>query len=616
MANGDGMARLKAAAKARPQGDPREAHEAASKVAEWTTPARLVSARPAPLDPACLPKVFANWATELATALEVDQSMTVLAALATISMGLLAKAKIVLRSEPDDSGKPWTQPPNLYCAPVAHPSERKTPVYEAAIEPLLAREEKLLKTHAEDLELRTEEVKTAEARQGELRRRLSKADDAAERSKLKVELDLASLEVVAARKRVPKDVKLLISDVHPQTLARFLADVGGACGVATDEGDGPFSLLKKSDDGDEGAHFGVWLTGYDGSWGRTKRKDVMFSGSPNLAAQVFCQEQVLRSLGRGPAAHGLGFTARWLYGCCERMAGRRTNATGLMKKSTQAAFNDAVTRLLEIPVLPHSEALLYLDDDAQALFDSYRDEVEKLQDESTPMGAVAASSQWLGKQAGRVGRIALCLHAASRAFEERPLIGRVSAETMKAAIALGRATTEHAAYAFGVMSSSTTTDSAVAVLKWLASHPTKVTQPATASASFMVRDLLAGTHRQFKEGRADLDPVLRVLVDFSWLKLDQPGLRLESTQVFRVNPALWTNPELYRADGLPTQASANKAGATGTQHLVKQALPNSAYVLTPSGPERACEECQTAPALADGTRCEPCQQVANEEVRQ
>jgi hypothetical protein len=193
----------------------------------WEKPSPLTVVSTLPGFPV---KVFPSWlrqfVEEVATSMQtpVDLPATLaLGALATASGG---RAVVEVRAD-------WTEPTNLFTAPVMPPGERKSPVLRAIMRPIVAAERTMVDTVVP-------EIAAAKSRQTVWRdvcrqaeQKAAKAPTTAEREEHQDDAIRAAHEAESVT--VPSTPRLLADDATPQALATLLAEQGGRMAVMTDE---------------------------------------------------------------------------------------------------------------------------------------------------------------------------------------------------------------------------------------------------------------------------------------------------------------------------------------------------------------------------------------------
>ena len=145
-------------------------------------------------------------------------------------------------------------------------------------------------------------------------------------------------------------------------------------------------------------------------------------------------------------------------------------------------------------------------------------------------GEFGDMTDWAGKLAGAVARIAGILHMLGRAGESEPWKHRVAGEAMRRAVKIGHYLIPHAKYALAVMGSDPTVEDAKYVLRWI---------ERGGGERFTKRDAFEGTKGRFGKV-AELEPGLDLLVSHGYLREHHPegrrGAGRKPSPAYEVNP--------------------------------------------------------------------------------
>jgi hypothetical protein len=147
-------------------------------------------------------------------------------------------------------------------------------------------------------------------------------------------------------------------------------------------------------------------------------------------------------------------------------------------------------------------------------------------------GRLGNISDWSGKVAGAIARIAGLLHLATLAAQPEQWALCIGEDTMRSAITLGRYFIAHALVTFGEMGADPKLEMARHLLSWIGRQ---------RRSCLTRRELFEGTKGRFREVVA-MDPAIAVLLDHGFIRQrpspprDGPGRPPSS--VYEVNP-LW-----------------------------------------------------------------------------
>jgi hypothetical protein len=157
-----------------------------------------------------------------------------------------------------------------------------------------------------------------------------------------------------------------------------------------------------------------------------------------------------------------------------------------------------------------------------------------LEPQLAPDGDLGAMTDWAGKLAGAVARVAGILHMATHAHRGDAWKSPIQRGTMQSAICIGRYLIPHARIAFTTMSMDGTVAKAYHVLAWI---------ERTGATSFTVRDAFHKLESSRFEKVADLLPALDLLEQRGYIrKCDSisrkgpQGQGRPRSQKYEVNP--------------------------------------------------------------------------------
>ena len=176
-----------------------------------------------------LPKVLSSYIQAVAVSLQVPVDMPAVATLATLA--LCVQRTFAISPKPG-----WVEPLNLYCAIVAAPSERKSPVIKEISTPVH-------RFTSEENARRAPAIRDYERKRKILSTRVENMTKQAASGKGKVEVE----EVLEAQRELDelepvRPLRLLADDTTPEALTKLLAANGGKMCVMSTEG-GLFTIL-------------------------------------------------------------------------------------------------------------------------------------------------------------------------------------------------------------------------------------------------------------------------------------------------------------------------------------------------------------------------------------
>ncbi len=426
-----------------------------------------------------LPPALRDFALAQAEFTQVPVDLPAMLALGVCSAAIAGK--VDLEVQPG-----YIEPLNLYIVVALPTGERKTPNFEAALEPLRQVEREKASaskfTLAKKRALRVAFEKTLQKRQSEY---ANLKRDAVGQECIALEREMAELSERIERMAIEAPPQLLAEDVTPERFASLLAEQGGRMCVASDEG-GLFDVLAGRYSRDGKANFDIFLKAYSGSAYKNDRQSkerapisiTRAVGTLLLSPQPSVLEQL-----SSPAMRSKGLLARFLYSLPVSTVGHRKTNTSPVPDGVRLAYETAARRLALFPTPQEAaESAPRQTDDIDAMFrqidalalkvprirlsagalDLHLSFREELEPRLRYTGDLFDVIDWTNKWAGNVARIAGVLHCVSHKPE-----GEVSAETMQSAIVIGKYLLSHAMAAFGGMGGSQAARDAREIWTWV-----------------------------------------------------------------------------------------------------------------------------------------------------
>jgi replicative DNA helicase len=397
-----------------------------------------------PFPVSALPPVVRHAVEACAQAFQVPTSLPASLALTVLAAAASGRYRVRARSD-------WHEHLVLWTCVVQRPGTRKSPVFNALMEPLRAYQ---IESRAKAAE-RREEVRRERARV-KAARQAAKGD---ERARLELELD--------ALADTPTPTLYVGGDATPEAVAMALDANGGRLLLADDEAvffQHAAGLYREG-----GANIDALLKGWDGSEITVHRK-----GSPPvcipralLSVMLTVQPEAVRRTRGDATLAGRGFLARFLWSLPPDGVGYRDVDAPELDPRAMAEWNTRVQALLAAPV-PHQPDTLTLAPGAWERFQAYRRERERLKREGEALAATDALREWASKADGAVLRVAGVLHVASAAGTE------ISDATIADAIAIVDHYTAHARCALATFAADVPTQLANRVVSWLQREPARV----------------------------------------------------------------------------------------------------------------------------------------------
>lgn len=485
-ANGEGrLAAVKAALAERDDGD--EILRAILAIDPSAPQDQPSAAAPATLPPfpiEALPPLLGAFVADLAVATQTPLDLAGMAALGAVSAAIAGKITVQVK-------RGWREPVGLYVAVALGSGERKSPVFAAVTHPLEEFERWLVRQAQPEIAAATIRRSIADnaAKDAENRAMKAKLD---EQAGLVEEAE--SLAAKAAAITVPVLPQLIVEDVTPEKLAAIMAAQDGRVACLSDEG-GIFDILAGRYSSSGIPNIDIFLKGHDQNQYRVNRVDRRpdFIRRPSLTVCLCVQPDVLRGLAkRSRALHGRGLLARFLYAVPVSMLGSRDPDPPPVDLGTEESFTQEMSRLLNLEAKrddygdlePH---LLRVGQDAYAALLAF---TAALEPRLGPGGDLSHMSDWAGKLAGHLARIAGLLHVAERVGEPEPWAEPIDAETMGRALRFADYLVGHGRQAYALMGAGTDEDGADILLHWIKQRDLQ---------TFNERDALRGNQHRFAD---------------------------------------------------------------------------------------------------------------------
>jgi len=389
---------------------------------------------------------------------------------------------------------------------------RKSAVFAAIMAPVEEVEAQHVKEKAPEI---NEQQTKLEIYEGRLR----KAQRAAANAKDE-DLDLLTADALQAAQdfasiKVPAQPRLLADDASPERLATLLRDQGGRMALASPEGDVFDMMAGRYSQGVP--NLGVYLKGHAGDTLRVDRvgRSSEYVKRPAITLALAVQPDVLRGLGNHPTFRGRGLLGRLLYSLPEILLGHRKDDADPVPSVVKATYAKNVKKLLNmlpdepIPGESIEPKILRMDGDAQR---KMREFVAWIEPQLAEFGELGAMTDWAGKLAGAVARIAGVLHCmecvSKGAGGGKPWDENISADTVERAVKIGRYLIPHARAAYAEMGTDPMVEEAKHVLRWIERKGVE---------TFTKREAFEGTKGRFRRVTA-LEPALDLLVAHGYVR--------------------------------------------------------------------------------------------------
>lgn len=475
----------------------------------WVPPVPISDRPSLPNFPLSLiPDPLADWADAVARNTETAVDLAATLSLAVVSAATAGKVVAQL-------GDGWRETLNLYLLVALPSGELKSPVFRAAIEPIVKHEKRLAIAANETIAIQQTERDVLEMA---LRRAKSEAAAAHGDSKeLNMKVQECRRRLNAAR--VHALPQLLASDLTPQGLIRTLAEQDERLAIMTDEGELAETLRAPGG-------IDIFLKAYDGSPYRVNRAGTasIQLEEPSLVLAAAIQPALARQL-TGSATFGeRGLLARLTFVLPPSRVGTRRWERAPIPDEVGAAYSRAIRQLLEIDVdrdrhgrpLRHN---LAFEQDAVDALRRHRADIER----RMAWGDLVGMETFANKHAGRVARLASLIRLATVG-----LTGMVTLEDARRAIALGEYFLAHARAALHHLDLDPVAKLAKRIVEWAIRSGVQQTTKAEVNAALR------------PDVAADLDEPFELLLRHHFLRpLQMPtrtGPGRKPGTIYELNP--------------------------------------------------------------------------------
>jgi replicative DNA helicase len=491
----------------------------------WEPPAAFQRDDVPPFPTETLPGWLRQFVEALAVATQTPPDLAGL-------LALTASAAAVAKTVEVQVTTGWREPLNLYSVVVLPPDTRKSAVFSQVVRPLERVEAERAQDMRGDIAEGLTNRKIVEER---LRHAESEAAKADSGQRLALETAAHNLARDLAAATVPAVPRLLADDVSPEKLASLLAEQGGRIAVMSAEGD-VFDLMAGRYSANGAPNLGVFLRAHIGDAVRVDRVNRASEhvARPALTIGLAVQPEVLRGLMDKPGFRGRGLLGRFLYALPPSPLGQRVINPPPLPEAVRQTYEMRLRALLELhpadtidgEALPQ---LLHLTPAAMEHLSGFQRWIEP---QLREYGVLAGMSDWAGKLAGAVARIAGVLHLVEHAGNAYPWLTAITDDTMTRAIALGHYLLAHAKAAYGEMGADPVVADARAIARWLEER---------GVSSLSKRDLFNGMRGRFPQV-TELTAPLKLLEAHGYLRPapveQREGPGRKPSERYEVNPLL------------------------------------------------------------------------------
>ena len=402
---------------------------------------------PFPVD--ALPADIAEYVAAVAENTQTPVDMAGTAALVFIAVCIQGKYAI--------QGKPgWVEPTNLFSNIIASPSERKSAVLHAIVQPGDNYEVQYNMRNASVVEGSKMRKRVLERRQKAVEEKASKGQDTGDEFE-SIAREIAGFEEI-------RPLQLYVDDITTEKLVSVMAGNRGRAALISSEG-GIFDTLAGIYT--RNINIDVMLKGYSGDTIRVDRigRESESIMNPTLTILLMTQPKVISDVLGNATFRGRGLTARFLYCLPTSTVGDRRFQSNAVPEAVYQRYEQKIVNMLEEDY-PARPEVITLTPEASESLTAFAEEIEpKMKKEYEEI------ADWVGKLVGNTLRISalLCradvLRTPEFLSQNEALV--VSGGTMDNAIRLGRYYLSHALAVYDAIPESAMYKNANRILKML-----------------------------------------------------------------------------------------------------------------------------------------------------
>jgi hypothetical protein len=480
-----------------------------------------------------LPSWLAKYVQALAHATQTPPDLAGLLALAALATAMAKKVRVAVRQG-------YSEPVNLFTVIAMPPGSRKSPVFEAVMNPIQSYEETCMRQMADEIARAEVRYNIAKTELQHLQGKASKETNSVERMRLDEEATTLAVKLLGMLP--PEKPRLVTDDTTPERLASLLAAHQGRMAVLSAEGGDVFAAMSgrytahQSKQGGHTGNFAPYLKGHSGDTLHVDRvgRPAEYVKQPALTVALTVQPSVLQGLRRHQEFRERGLLGRFLYALPPVLLGHRQTRTTPVPSVVSHTYHGRLIALLKLPLEADEDGVpvaraLQMTPEAARLFEDFEERTEPL---LSQFGSLGHMTDWGGKLVGHVARILGLLHCA--ATPQPPWLTKIAPDTVQCALRLGEYLGAHARAAYGVMGAEPAVEDAKHLLAWL-------TRDARQAIS--KRDLHQGTKTRFPR-IAMMEPALQLLIEHGFLALQAPAIQ-DGKPGRPAGPCYDINPHLY-----------------------------------------------------------------------
>lgn len=450
---------------------------------EWAMPLPFDEVKLPTFPTEALPAPLDEWVTAVSENTETPIDMAAVCALAVLSCSVQGKFVIAPKRH-------YTEPLNLYFLIIANSGERKSAIVRLMTRPVYQFEKR-------ENEHRHVLMESNQAELSSLKKKIDKLEHDGEVD----EAASAKVKYRLLEQNQAKPLRLIADDVTPEAMTSLLANNNGVLSLITTEG-GIFDTLAGRYSNT--ISIDTVLKAYSGDPIRVDRKgrECEVINNPTLTMLLSAQDNVLAEIMKNDAFKSRGLTARILFCRPKSKMGNRRYDTPEIDADLEIAYQQLITKLLEIPYPTNNTPLsVRLSPSANEKSAHFYDWVEpRLIDELEHMDG------WGQKLFGSMLRIAGVLHCAKNPKEPDKIA--LSADTIQQAITISKYFLKHAKCVYNLLGTDKDIQLAKRIIKKLQQ------QEKDELTKYQIYRLCRGTFQRVE----DITPILEILTEHGYLK--------------------------------------------------------------------------------------------------
>nr|WP_237530113.1 YfjI family protein [Streptomyces sp. SID5770] len=374
---------------------------------------------------------LAAWVRAQGASLNVSDDLLGLSSLGSISAALGGRVQVNV--------KPGWEAENvcLYCLGLADSSARKTPALDAASAPMRARIGQLREDKLATVEENEQEIRITE-------KELASVEQAVASGKKDKDEARAVLDRLRDLREKPGLPKAFVGDVTLEALGKVMGENGGR--MALHESEAGFFKACAGLYGNGRADITLVLKAYSGTGHEIDRvgRGHSWMARTALTLTLIIQPGVVEHMEKdNPEFKSSGFLNRFIFALPQPMPPGTFDTPGVPSDIANA-YNARIERLVDTIWTSETVRTMELTAAARKVFAEFYNDIEKAKVDG---GQLHDISEWAGKLAGQIIRIAACL-----ALYENHAAAEIDEAVMTRAIGLAPYLQAHARAAFALMS--------------------------------------------------------------------------------------------------------------------------------------------------------------------